>query len=428
MKAKVRHQTVAFYVFFLVGASAFPVEASDWEFSGFADARTGLRLQDDAHQDDQTLNELRVQLSQFLYHDQFTLTVRSDLLLDGVMEEYDQLDLERGDGAFDLRELNVLFTPVDWADVKVGRQILTWGTGDLLFINDLFPKDWNSFLSGRDEEYLKAPSDAIFTSFFPSFGSIDVAYMPRMDADRYIDGRRVSYWNPGLQRLAGEDAVVDADERDSWFQDHEISARFYRPVFNYEGALYAYHGFWKSPSGSDAVTGNAYFPGLNVYGASLRGALGEGLLNLETGYYDSREDRSGDDPLVPNSELRFLVGYEREAAQDLTASVQYYVEWMQDYDRYMTGASAATARDEFRHVLTLRLTQRLMNQNLTLGLFTFYSPSDNDAYLRPNATYKVSDNWTATAAGGLFFGEDDHTFYGQFEQNSNVSLSLRYSY
>ncbi|MFW6031595.1 MAG: hypothetical protein ACOC9T_03300, partial [Myxococcota bacterium] len=32
------------------------------------------------------------------------------------------------------------------------------GTGDLVFLNDLFPKDWRSFLLGRDLDYLKAPS------------------------------------------------------------------------------------------------------------------------------------------------------------------------------------------------------------------------------------------------------------------------------
>ena len=46
-------------------------------------------------------------------------------------------------------------------DVKLGRQVLTWGTGDLLFLNDLFPKDWVSFFAGRDDEYLKAPSNTL---------------------------------------------------------------------------------------------------------------------------------------------------------------------------------------------------------------------------------------------------------------------------
>ena len=44
--------------------------------------------------------------------------------------------------------------------------MLTWGTGDLLFINDLFPKNWKSLAIGRDDEYLKDPSGAVKASFF----------------------------------------------------------------------------------------------------------------------------------------------------------------------------------------------------------------------------------------------------------------------
>ena len=60
----------------------------------------------------------------------------------------------------DLRQLRFTFRPGGSVDLRVGRQILTWGTGDLLFINDLFPKDWVSFFSGREEQYLKNPVDA----------------------------------------------------------------------------------------------------------------------------------------------------------------------------------------------------------------------------------------------------------------------------
>lgn len=404
--------------------------ALDTELHGFVDGRAGARTQNDPHEDDRSLTEIRLQLDSLTYIDRTTVQARADLVYDDLADDLEKIDLETGDGFMDLRELNVLFTPIDIADMKVGRQILTWGTGDLLFINDLFPKDWNSFLLGRDEEYLKAPSDAVFASFFPAFGSIDFAYMPRMDADRYVDGRRLSYWNPMAQSVVGQNAIIDADRQDEWFQDHEIAVRYYRPVLSYEGALYAYHGFWKSPGGFNPSTGNAYFPHLNAYGGSVRGSLGSGLINAETGYYDSREDRSGDDPFVPNSEIRFLTGYEREVAKNLTAGMQYYIEWMMDYDDYKATlpTPADTARDEVRHVLTLRLTKRLMNQNLILGLFTFYSPSDNDAYLRPNVTYKLTDHWMVMANGNVFIGEEDHTFFGQFEKNSNVNLGVRYSF
>ena len=410
-----------------------PVFALDTTLHGFVDGRAGYRTQNDPYEDERSLTELRLQLDSLTYLDWGEIQARGDFVYDDLADDIEKVDLENGDGFFDLRELNLLFTPVDWSDVKAGRQILTWGTGDLIFINDLFPKDWNSFLLGRDEEYLKAPSDALFASFFPNFASINVAYMPRFDADRYVDGRRVSYWNPFLQSIAGRNAVIDADRRDDWFSEDEIALRIYRPLLSYEGALYAYHGFWKSPAGADLTTGNAYFPEMNAYGASIRGSLGKALVNTEFGYYDSREDTVIGTRIVPKDEFRFLAGYEREVAKNLTAGVQYYAEWMMEHDDYEQEyntlfGTTATARDEVRHVLTLRLTQMLMNQNLMLGLFTFYSPSDNDAYFRPIISYKVNDHWSAFANGNFFVGEDDHTFFGQFRYNSNVNLGVRYSF
>jgi len=410
----------------LIGILVANAYALDTQLRGFSEARFGMRTQNDPQEDQQSLAEWRTQFDALTYFDQAQFQARADLLYDALADDPERIDLEAGEGFIDLREFNLLFTPVSWADVKAGRQILTWGTGDLLFINDLFPKDWNSFLLGRDEEYLKAPSDALFASFFPAFATIDVAYTPRFDADRFIDGSRVSYWN-GMD-IVGQNMVIDPERPDDWFRDHEVAVRAYRTVKGYETSLYAYHGFWKSPVGFDPVIQNFYFPHLNVYGASANGTFRGGILNAEAGYYDSREDRDGDNPNVPNSEIRVMTGYEREVRRNLTAGLQYYVEWMMDYDAYKTGAPADTARDEFRHVTTLRLTQMLMNQNLMLGLFVFYSPSDNDAYLRPNASYKLDDHWTLTASGGLFYGEDKHTFFGQLKDNSNVNLGVRYSF
>ena len=425
-KASVRRCMVWVGMVAFISSSAFALET---ELHGFVDTRFGMRTQNDSHESDRSLSEIRLQLENQQYFDWGEFMVRSDFLYDDLATDRNDIDLETGQGFMDLRELNLLFTPVDWSDVKVGRQILTWGTGDLLFINDLFPKDWNSFLLGRDEEYLKAPSDAAFISFFPEVASIDLVYTPRFDADRYIDGSRVSYWHPGYQEIVGQNAVMDAERNDEWFRDYEISSRIYRDIAGYETALYFYRGYWKSPMGVNPSTGNACFPRLNAYGLSTKGTLGKGLINFEGGYYESREDENGNDPYVANSEARFLAGYEREIGTDFTAGVQYYLEFMLDHDDYLAGVpNRDTARDEARHVVTLRLTKMLMNQNLILGLFIFYSPSDEDAYFRPVVTYKLTDAWTVAANANVFVGEHDYTFFGQFKDNSNINLALRYSF
>ncbi|MDY6953048.1 MAG: hypothetical protein SWE60_16185 [Thermodesulfobacteriota bacterium] len=395
---------------------------------GFLDMRGGTRTGDDPHERDTSLGEIRLQTDISRMGHMATVQVRADFLCDDVAQETD-LDLETGTGAMDLREANVLFSPCSMVDMKIGRQILTWGTGDLLFINDLFPKDWQSFFVGRDEEYLKAPSDALFVSFFPDFANIDVAYAPRFDGDRYISGERLSFWDPMGGSRSGRHDMVEADTPDKWFHDDEVSLRVYGHVAGYELALYGYNGFWKSPKGMDPQREKATFPRLWAYGVSLQGLLGNGLVNVEAGHYVSKDDESGKDPFVPNAEWRLLAGYEREMAKNLTAKCQYYLEYMENYGHYRAGLEKGQkARDKDRHVLTLRLTKLALNQNMTLSFFAYFSPSDADAYLRPMVKYKVTDSWLVMAGGNVFIGKEDHTFFGQFEKNTNVYAGLRYSF
>lgn len=399
-----------------------------FDLTGFWEVRGGLRTQRDRHEKDASIGETRVQLEAEEDFGPATVRVTTDLLYDPVFDHH-SVRLERGIGWLDLREAHVSLPVTEFMDAKVGRQTLTWGTGDMLFINDLFPKDWNSYFIGRNVEYLKAPSDAAKLSFYFDAVNVDVVYVPRFDSDRYIDGGRLSYWNDGLGKRAGQNARVRVEREDDWFEDDEMAVRLFRNVEGYELALYGYNGFWKSPAGMNPVSGKATFPELTVYGASVRGAVGNGIGNVELGYYDSEDDNRGDDPFVRNGEARFLAGYEQEVAKDFTAGTQYYIEHMMDHASYRHALPPGSKKtDEDRHVLTLRLTKLMMKQNLTLSLFTYWSPSDHDAYFRPNVHYKVTDNWAAEVGGNVFAGERNHTFFGQFEKNTNVYAGVRYSF
>jgi hypothetical protein len=396
------------------------LETLPFELHGFLEGRGGLRTQDDPHESKTaTLGETRLQLNLFKALGWAKFRIKSDFLYDGVAEETQ----------VDLREANAFFTPFEFMELKVGRQILTWGTGDYIFINDLFPKDYNSFFIGRDDEYLKAPSDAVKASFYTKVFNLDFVYTPQFNPDRFINGKRLSYFNPQLGRLAGEDAVIYPEKRNEWFEDSEIALRLYRDIGGYGLALYGYNGFWKSPLGFDPQEGKATFPRLSVYGLSARGKVWKGIGNVEMGYYDSRDDRSEKNPFIPNGQIRYLAGYEQELAKDFTVGVQYYLEQMLQYGAYKrTLPLGSKAADEFRHVITLRLTKLLMYQNLKLSLFTFYSPPDQDVYMRPNIHYKITDHWAAEVGANIFFGEKDHTFFAQFKSDTNVYVGIRWSF
>ncbi|MDF1576855.1 MAG: hypothetical protein P1P81_00240 [Desulfobulbales bacterium] len=385
---------------------------------GFIETRAGVRLRDDPSQKDASLGEVRLQMDLNSDLDFGILKLKTDLLGDLVTEE----------AIVELRELNLLFFPHDMIDVKAGRQVLTWGTGDLLFINDLFPKDWESFFIGRDVEYLKAPSDALKSSVFTDLFNFDLIYVPRFNGSEYIDGSRISYWNGVLGRTSGRDFIFVDDERNKAFEEDEVHARLNKNLGGLELDGYGYYGYWKTPEGVKLAGPKLFYPGLAVIGASARNSIWGGIGNLEIGYYDSFDDRKGADPLIRNSEIRFLAGFVRELARNFTGGFQYYLEYMQDYDEYESTADPATAKDEYRHVTTVRLTRLLMNQTLTLSLFAYYSPSDEDGYLRPKFHYKVTDQLAVDGGINWFFGADDHTFFGQFEEATNIYVGVRWNY
>jgi len=398
------------------------------DITGFWEVRSGIRLRGDDHEKHNSIGETRLQLEMEKTLEEFTLKATTDLYYDWLDENH-SVDLERGEGFLDLREASIAFSPTDFMDVKLGRQILTWGTGDLVFINDLFPKDWQAFFIGRDTEYLKAPSDALKASFFTDLANIDVVYTPRFDSDKFITGERLSYWNGS--RIAGSDSIVYTNKPDDWFDD-EWALRISKNVSGYELAAYGYWGYWKSPAGFDTSRSKYTFPKLNVYGASARGQVSKGIGNVELGYYDSRDDKSGDEPYVDNSQLRYLIGYSQdlpEIAPDFTVGLQYYVEQTLNYSDYRRTLPAGNkAAEEYRHLLTLRITKLYWNQNLTCSLFTYFSPSDRDVYIRPNINYKVNDNLAVEVGANVFSGDYPHTFFGQFEDNTNIYTAVRYSF
>lgn len=401
------------------------------EWRAVLDVRAGGRVIDDPVERTLSLAEARLQLD--LAKSWRPWSTVAQLVVDAIgdypLADRYEPELETGQGAVDLRTASLTVSPTGWLDLRVGRQILTWGTGDLVFINDLFPKDWTAFLIGRADDYLKAPSDAVKLALFTPVIGLDVVATPRFDADRLPARDRLSSWDPALGRLAGADDPLMIDAPDEWIADGELAARLHRSLGSWEIAGYGYRGFWKSPAGMDPSSGAAVFPELDVYGASVRGPALGGLFHLEGGYYDSRRDRDGDDPLIRNSEARGLAGHERQLARDLTFGAQYYVEAMLHHDRYLAALPPGmAAADRLRHVVTSRLTYQAWRQRLALSAFVFASPSDRDGYARVTASYAASDRWTVFAGGNLLVGRDEHTFFGQLANNSNAYGGLRYAY
>ncbi|MBI5415251.1 MAG: hypothetical protein HZA29_00385 [Candidatus Omnitrophica bacterium] len=419
-------------VVFISGALFFPVGkvwAAAPRFHGFAEMVYGPKVSDDNTQRDNfNLLEQRLQLkTKYLFEGEGALARKNSSINfkgDFTVDEYFS-----GKTDFELREFNFSTTPHDSLDVKLGRQVLTWGTGDYLFINDLFPKDYISFFTGRDDEYLKKPSDALKVSFYPSWANIDLV-ASRFEANTIADGGRLSFFDSFQGGIAGTNSDRDLLEPPLRPSNIEYALRGYRSLGSHEAAFYYFRGFDKNPGGfKDEAARQLFYPRLDVYGGSLRGPAAGGIGNIELGYYHSREDPDGKDRLIGNSRFKILTGYEKDLGNDFKVGFQYLYEQTLDYGNYSASLLPTDfVFDKFRHLLAQRITKLYKNQTVSVSLFNFYSPSDRDGYLRPTVSYDATDQWKLALGANLPWGEDDFTEFGQMKRNKNVFFRARYSF
>ena len=394
-------------------------------FAGFVELALGGRLSSDpVISTDKTLADIRDQLQFDKDFEASRFKFTADAYYDGVL---DQSKIQIRELAWQ-GSLSAIADFGEWGnkfDIKVGQQILTWGTGDYVFLNDLFAKDFQSFFAGRDDDYLKAPSLSAKVSGFFDWANIDLVITPKFTPDNYINGDYFSFFSPFAGTNVAPGFEVSSPYKPS---SPEYAMRIYKTIDSTEYAAYAYKGFHKSPS-SFTTYGEPYFANLRVYGASAITPFASGLLNVEVAYYDSSDDADGSNPLIPNSQTRWLLGYEQELIKNLTGSAQLYIERTSDFNALEENSlSPEFDPNENRVWFTQRLMYRAMQQTLTLNAFNFYSTSDEDGYLKLSADYSPVDQWQLSGGFNVFYGKDQCSFFKQFEDASNAFVRFKYYY
>jgi hypothetical protein len=423
-KTEVRRQKsevkLAFLVWLLsVLCLPSPSFAADISLHGFVQGNYSMNMaEDNPDGKDFKWSEERAQVKLEATADPLRLFVKGDAF-------YDNIDKH---SILELREGHVDYTSEKW-DARIGRQVITWGVGDLLFINDVFPKDYEAFFSGRPMEYLKKGVDGAKIGIYPGFVSIELIAIPYFEPNNYPDSKRFWMYDPmpGITNRETQTPYKD-------FHEAETALRVYRDVAGFDTSLYYYHGFSRQPSimPDDPVAPTKltlFYPELSIYGASLQGRALDGVLSLETGHYDSRQDRQGADPMIPNSQMRYLIGYQRQLWEDFTLGLQYYGEYMQDYSVYVQNLPSGFSQEKRLHQLaSVRLTQFMTHQTLRLSFFAFYGLSDGDYILNPEVKYNITDSVWIALGGNVFGGGKPWGQFGQFAKNDNVYTQVRYEF
>ena len=351
-------------------------------------------------------------LGELLYErrlgDQLSATAR--------VEAYYDNALSRGNGA--IREGFVDWAPTSSIGVKLGRQVLTWGVSDYLYVNDVFPKNYDAFFTGAGFDRMKEPVDAAKLVVHEKAADFE-AVVSRRKADKQPHAERFTAMSMTKGALAAEHPDDQAD----------IATKVSAHIQGWDVAAYAASFASREARFSIDATGlRSDLPRTRHLGFSITGNAAGGLTWLEGAV--RRTEAKGVSVVSRHfldSAVKFIGGYSRELSADVSISTQLQLEASTSRDRYTQSlAPGVRPLRSVSSTLHLRVQGRWLNQTLTLGAQVF-AGDEGDTHLNPFGSWSPADGWTVEGGANLFNGKPD-TRYGAFKDDSNVYVLARFSF
>ncbi|MDX8395707.1 MAG: hypothetical protein R8K22_04755 [Mariprofundaceae bacterium] len=403
----------------MVISFSFVADAAEVEVHGFllgtASSRVNNQPLKTGEKNNWLLGEerLRLELSSESDEGDITAVTKFDVIADNV----------DGKADLDIRELYAEYI-ADSYEVRVGRQMLTWGVADRLFINDVFPKDWSAFFSGKPLEYMKIGSDMAKLSVFGDSWDVELALIPVAQFDVVPTSERYIVFDPGFS----------TNKPNQTFKNGEAALRLHTAVGTTDIAVYAFRGFWHQPDKGISGT-NIIYPKLNTYGLTIQDSVLGGVLSFEAGFYQSEDDTKGTNPLIANSQSRYLLGYERDIATDITLGLQVYGEVMHQHAAYLNSAQPAfnaglgpKPQPKYRQIMTANLRALWLNQTLTTSVFSMMIGNGGGRMVNPDIHYSINDELSINTGAHVFWGGPDSWMLGMMKHDDNVYMNAKWSF
>ena len=351
-------------------------------------------------------------LGELLYERRFgervSATARVEAYHDGAISE----------GAVKLREGFTDWSPTSVLNLKLGRQVLTWGVSDYLYVNDVFPKNYDAFFTGAGFDRMKEPVDAARLAVHATTADFE-AVLSRSKGDKM----------PNADRFVGMAMAKPAVADDGANHGADVALKASTHASGWDVA--AYGALFESREerlymGSSGLRSDR--PRTRHLGLSMAGNFAGGLVWSEGAIRNTHGNQTSvvNRQFLPSA-YKLIGGYSREVGQEITASAQLQLEGPGSRSRYLDSlAPGVRPLKSVISTLHLRVQSRWINQTLGAGAQLFVS-NEGDSHLNPYVSWSPADGWTFEGGANVFNGRPD-TRYGAFKDDSNVYVLGRFSF
>lgn len=359
-------------------------------------------------------------------------------------------------------------------DFELGLMKVVWGKGDKVHVIDVLnSNDYTDFYNPDYIERRNAVPMSKINIFVGGQGKLELAYIPTLTPDTVPTGglwapqaalSASSLANSYVQFLAAEAystaynaaggsepakhtaGSISATAVLAEYADGEAlypntdtldygqgAARFTNSLGGVDfGGLY-YFGYnkkpsirakYNNPSDPSQITGlEIDYDRQHVFGLEAGAAPAGFNLRAEAAYYMT-EDFDGDDPDVHNHSIRYLAGFDRDIPlHNINVNIQTVGSYRLENDeiKSYTDVEYAEKDDATQNLIALKISDSFNHEKVTPEFIGRYIIEEECWMVTPSISYAPTDDLEFVLSS-TFFGGDDSTTFGQFDDNNFVEL------
>lgn len=316
------------------------------------------------------------------------------------------------------------------ADLHLGKQIVAWGRADGINPTDnLTPRDYTVRLPFEDDQRL-GTSAATLNLYLTPTHTLTVFATP--------------FFEPTIVPLPSDGYEVVERTPAASLSNTEAGVRLNKVAESLDWSISYYRGFSLIPSvrlpaiHSGTPRMEMTYDRITVVGADVARNYGRFGVRAEVGYFDTSDD-DGRNPVVKNSQLYWIAGFDRSFYENLNFNIQYFQRRVRNHrdpatltdpslrTTALTNAVFNGQRDAVNQGISFRINNQWLHNTLEAEIFGVANLTRNDSFMRAAISYSLDDHWTLTVGGEYYRGDAD-TQYGSLSGNNSGFVEARYGF
>ena len=317
-------------------------------------------------------------------------------------------------------------------DIRVGKQQIIYGKAEGVFITDVVsPKDLQEFLL-PDFDEIRVGITSFKLNYYFGNSNMEVVWAPVFTPTQMPE--KGSIWEPDLSFPIVPTFDYTTSEIKPGLENSEFFVRFSNMSSKADFEIVGGY-FWSDDPAMhitrelDPVTMQltrlnvrTEYHRLTMWGASISMPVGPIVFRGEGGFYNGKYYQT-ETPVIPGGAissdyLHYMAGVDFTIA-GIRLSTQFIQEYILSYETGMRN-------DEFENTMTFLAKKDFLREKFWIELFTYIGLNNEDALVRPKASYSLADGFDIQMGLNIFLGTNGR--FGQYNLNDMVYAKLKYSF